>query len=52
MHQMLLRLVREKIPFFVLAAVASVMTFVVQKRGGTLAMGENLLTRRAQSGTP
>ena len=35
-------LVREKIPFFVLAALASVVTFVVQKRGGALAAGEGL----------
>jgi tetratricopeptide (TPR) repeat protein len=38
----LLRLVREKIPFFVLAALMSVVTFVVQQRGGSLAMGESL----------
>ena len=36
------RLVTEKIPFFALAAVASVVTFVVQKRGGAVAAGENL----------
>ena len=35
-------LVREKIPFFVLAALASVVTFVVQQRGGALAAGESL----------
>jgi hypothetical protein len=38
----LLRLVREKIPFFVLAAVGSVVTFVVQRGGGSLAMSETL----------
>jgi len=32
----ILRLVREKIPFFVLAAAASVVTFVVQKQGGAV----------------
>ena len=36
------RLVREKIPFFALAAVASVVTFVVQKRGGAVTLAENL----------
>ena len=36
------RLVFEKIPFFALAVVASVVTFVVQKRGGSLAAGESL----------
>jgi hypothetical protein len=34
--------VTEKIPFFVLAALGSVMTLVVQQRGGALAMGERL----------
>jgi Flp pilus assembly protein TadD len=38
----LLRLVREKIPFFALAALASIATFVAQKRGGSLAAGEGL----------
>ena len=38
----ILRLVREKIPFFVLAALASVVTFVVQKRGGILLTAETL----------
>jgi protein O-mannosyl-transferase len=38
----LLRLVREKIPFFVLAASMSVVTFVVQKHGGYLEWGESL----------
>ena len=33
---------REKIPFFVLAALMSVVTFVVQKREGALAAGESL----------
>ena len=32
----------EKIPFFVLAALGSVVTFVVQQRGGVVAEGENL----------
>ena len=36
------RLVREKIPFFALAAVASVVTFMVQKHGGAVASVENL----------
>jgi tetratricopeptide (TPR) repeat protein len=36
------RLVREKIPFFALAVAASVVTLVVQQRGGSLAMGESL----------
>jgi len=38
----LLRLVREKIPFLLLAASASIVTLVVQQRGGSLAMGERL----------
>jgi tetratricopeptide (TPR) repeat protein len=37
-----LRLVREKIPFFALAVAASVVTFVVQQRGGCLAADERL----------
>ena len=32
----------EKLPFFVLAALASVVTFVVQQRGGSLAAAESL----------
>ena len=36
------RLVFEKIPFFALAAAASVVTFVVSKHGGTLAAVEKL----------
>jgi tetratricopeptide (TPR) repeat protein len=32
----------EKIPFFALAALMSVVTFVVQQRGGALAAGESL----------
>jgi Tfp pilus assembly protein PilF len=36
------RLVTEKIPFFALAAAASVVTFVVQNRGGALVPAENL----------
>ena len=35
------RLVREKIPFFALAAAASVVTFVVQKHGGAVMTVEN-----------
>jgi Flp pilus assembly protein TadD len=35
-------LLREKIPFFALAALEGVVTFVVQKRGGALAVGETL----------
>jgi tetratricopeptide (TPR) repeat protein len=35
------RLVREKIPFFALAGLASLVTFVAQKRGGSLAVGES-----------
>ena len=38
----LLPLLVEKIPFFVLVALASVVTFVVQKRGGAVAAGESL----------
>jgi Flp pilus assembly protein TadD len=37
-----LRLVREKIPFFVLAALMSVVTFSVQKHAGVLSTGEKL----------
>jgi len=36
------RLVREKIPFFAFAVLASVVTFVVQKHGGAVATVENL----------
>jgi tetratricopeptide (TPR) repeat protein len=36
------RLVREKTPFFVLAALMSVVTFAVQKRAGVLSTGEKL----------
>ena len=36
------RLLAEKIPFFALAVVASVVTLLVQKHGGALAAGENL----------
>ena len=35
-------LLLEKLPFLALAAAASVVTFVVQQRGGSLAMGERL----------
>ena len=38
----LLPLLIEKIPFFVLAALMSVVTFVVQQRGGALTAGEGL----------
>ena len=37
----ILRLVREKIPFFALAAAASVVTLVVQKQGGAVMTVEN-----------
>jgi tetratricopeptide (TPR) repeat protein len=37
-----LPLLLEKLPFFALSAVASVVTFVVQQRGGSLAAGEHL----------
>jgi Tfp pilus assembly protein PilF len=36
------KLVWEKVPFFVLAVVASVVTFVVQKHGGAVEAGESL----------
>jgi tetratricopeptide (TPR) repeat protein len=36
------RLVLEKIPFFAVAVAVSVVTFVVQKQGGALAVGERL----------
>jgi protein O-mannosyl-transferase len=36
------KLVWEKIPFFALVGLMSVVTFVVQKRGGFLALGERL----------
>ncbi len=38
----LLRLVGEKIPFLALAAASSLVTLVVQQRGGTVAAGEDL----------
>jgi len=38
----LLPLLFEKLPFFVLAALMSVVTFVVQQRGGALSAGESL----------
>ena len=37
-----LRLLLEKLPFFALAAAASVVTFVVQKHGGAVMTVENL----------
>jgi protein O-mannosyl-transferase len=43
------RLVGEKIPFFALAAVASVVTFLVQQRGGTI-LGVKYLPLGARSG--
>jgi tetratricopeptide (TPR) repeat protein len=36
------RLVREKIPFFALAVATSIVTFVVQKQTGALAVGETI----------
>ncbi len=36
------RLVREKIPFFILAGLSSVVTYVVQQQGGAVVSGENL----------
>jgi Flp pilus assembly protein TadD len=45
----LLRLVLEKVPFFVLTAVVSFITFVVQKEGGSL-MGLEGLPLGARSG--
>jgi len=41
--QILFPLLLEKLPFFFLAALGSVATFVVQQREGSLAMGERLL---------
>jgi tetratricopeptide (TPR) repeat protein len=38
----LLGLVAEKIPFFALAAAMSIVTILVQKQGGALAVGESL----------
>ena len=37
-----MKLVWEKAPFFALAAAASVVTFIVQKRGGSMVAAENL----------
>jgi tetratricopeptide (TPR) repeat protein len=36
------RLVREKIPFFALAALASIVTLIVQKQGSAVTAGESL----------
>jgi len=36
------RLIWEKLPFFAMVAVLSVVTFIVQHQGGALAMGETL----------
>jgi protein O-mannosyl-transferase len=36
------RLVREKIPFFALAGLSSVVTYAVQQQGGAIASGETL----------
>jgi tetratricopeptide (TPR) repeat protein len=41
-HRRARQLVTEKTPFFVLALVASVVTFVVQNHGGAVAGGEKL----------
>ena len=41
-HSSVRRLVTEKIPFFALAALASVVTFMLQKQGGAVASVENL----------
>jgi tetratricopeptide (TPR) repeat protein len=38
----LLRLGREKIPFLIAAVIMSIVTFLVQQRGGALAAGEKL----------
>jgi tetratricopeptide (TPR) repeat protein len=38
----ILRLLKEKLPFFALGAAASVVTFVVQQRGGSVMAAENL----------
>jgi protein O-mannosyl-transferase len=43
-HQIFLRLVKEKVPFFLLSAISSGLTFCVQQRAG--AVGECLLTGR------
>ncbi len=40
--QILVPLLVEKLPFFILAALATVVILVVQQRGGSLAMGERL----------
>ncbi|HKW28020.1 MAG TPA: tetratricopeptide repeat protein, partial [Verrucomicrobiae bacterium] len=37
------RLVREKVPFFALAILSGVVTYVLQQRGGAMTAGENLL---------
>ena len=39
------RLVREKVPFFILAAVASVAAFIVQKHGGAMMVGLPFVAR-------
>jgi hypothetical protein len=41
-HSHVRRLVTENIPFFALSVAGSVLTFVVQKREGAVAEGENL----------
>ena len=46
------RLVREKIPFFALAALASVVTFVVQKHGGAVVANVKICPWVRASGTP
>jgi tetratricopeptide (TPR) repeat protein len=35
-HKSLFRLVREKVPFFVLSAISSVITFIVQQKSGAM----------------
>lgn len=37
------KLIGEKIPFFALAIVSSVVTYVMQQRGGAMTVGEHLL---------
>ncbi len=43
--RLLLRLVLEKLPFFALAAVSSVVTFLVQRKGGAVSTALNLEQR-------
>ena len=46
----IVRLVREKIPFFVLVVAAGVVTFEVERRGGALVAGESLPSLGARVG--